>query len=207
MSQYDKNGFKLDETAFTQTAQAVSATQVQGTAKAKANSRLKAFVGLSVALLAGAGISYGVVQWMAKTGQANANVPVTTSQNANPVGHAEQRLPPSRIGPSAQAIQAWAQVGTRSYALTGGQISLSSGSTLVLQASSPIEGVLTVRTINPDGKLSTAPLWTGYVKAGEKISTQQLRLVGTRGKETIVLSVTLPDGRQLAERAVSLWHI
>jgi len=88
--------------------------------------------------------------------------------------------------PTQPAIQAWLVVGDAAHSLGSSNLPLS--------------------TLNPSGQLNTVPLWQDFVSEGARVTSPHLRLQGTKGRETLVVTVTPHKGLPQC-LTLHLWHV
>lgn len=147
---------------------------------------------LGLAVVVGLAVGWGVQQWWLQ-------------HKANPAGN-----PPGYWGAmgqqtALQALQAWVVVGGQAHSLDQGQISLPSGTRFQIRVRSAIGGEVRIQAMDATGQVSIAPLWIGTVQPQSELATPTLRLEGTKGRETLVITIVSP-GHAPTSRTVHLWH-
>lgn len=119
------------------------------------------------------------------------------------------RTVPARANMRTQPLRAELIVGTRSYN-PAERIALPGGTAFQLRLSSPMDGVVQIEAISPDGESTASPLWTGFISAAGPTLTPRLRLVGTQGLETLRIRFS-PQGPggvgPETETTVNVWHL
>ena len=110
--------------------------------------------------------------------------------------------------PAMQAsLQATLVMGERTYNLGADQVALPTGSRFQISVVSPQTGQLSILAVNPQGQASAAPLWSGHVVAGQKITSGVLRLEGSQGRETLLIRLQPANGAAPLTHSAHLWHL
>ena len=110
--------------------------------------------------------------------------------------------------PAMQAsLQATLVMGESTYNLGADQVALPTGSRFQISVVSPQTGQLSILAVNPQGQASAAPLWSGHVVAGQKITSGVLRLEGSQGRETLLIRLQPANGAAPLTHSAHLWHL
>lgn len=167
----------------------------------------KRFLMFVLAVAVGAGVGWlGLQAWALVKPDTS---PAPAGAAVAPVSPAPATAPGSVAAPAPAAVgfQATLIMGDRRFDLGADQVALPSGSRFQIGVESPYTGLLTIRTVNPQGVASDAPLWSGRVVVGQKITTDTLRLEGSKGRETLLLHIRPENGAAPVTRSVHLWHL
>lgn len=97
-------------------------------------------------------------------------------------------------------------MGRQAYPLRAGSLALPSGATFQVELARLPAGEVRVFALNPQGHGALTPLWTARVAGGGTVRSPTLRLVGTRGLETLHVEHRDTRGRLRTER-VQVWHL
>lgn len=159
---------------------------------------------LGLAALVGLGLGGGAL-WAIKSLQTPTppNLPMVQAP-------ATVVVQPPVLGQGAPVLtdmQATLVMGEREFNLGADQVALPSGSRFQIGVESPHTGLLTIRSVNPQGIASATPLWSGRVLAGQKITTAMMRLEGSKGRETLLLHIQPENGATPVTRSAYLWHL
>jgi hypothetical protein len=167
----------------------------------------KRLVKLGVALAVGLALGWGVqqgVQWW--RGQSNTDVQprptINLSHLSNNQGSGTR--PATTV---AANVQTWLLLGNQKHSLNRGQVALPSGSRFQIQISSSVAGQLTLKAVNPAGQPVGGAIWSGLVAQGGEVTTPVLRLEGTKGRESLHITLQPNSGQAPQTQVVHLWHL
>jgi hypothetical protein len=105
-------------------------------------------------------------------------------------------------------LKVWLLMGSHEHVLDSGQIALPTGGKFQIKVISTQSGQLALYAINPVGVRSAQPLWSGMVQSSMPLTTEFMRLEGTRGKETLLLELkAASSGAVLGQSQLYLWHM
>lgn len=163
---------------------------------------LKVSAALALGVLVGWGVQQGIQWWRAQQADdIRARPTLNLSHLSNSQITAQRPVAPSAI------VRSWLVMGSQKHSLDAGQVALPSGSRFQIQLSSTMAGQLTLTAVNPAGQVVGGAIWSGVVSKGGELTTPMLRLEGTKGRESLQITLQPNDGQPAKHQVVHLWHL